>query len=250
MGTDIHLYVESLPDGVIHWQRELPPAYWADNDRYCQEQLLKLDGHPPEIGSHEEWAIERPKYDWYDNRNYSVFAMLANVRNWDDSQIVPIAMPRGYPDDMSEEVAQLTRNLPGTPTPVGEITPGYHDFSWLGLDELTNPSYWNRTVRVDGTVNTQQFKRYQHFGKPDMWAANVFGVEATELSVAEMAVHAARGPIDPSSMDVYCHLEWDETYREMAGFFCATFVPALNQIAQARCSGDQTRVRIIIGFDS
>lgn len=89
MGCDIHLAVE-VRDGS-GWQRAEPfePNPYA---RFVDE--------PAEV-----------RQRWYHDRNYRLFAMLADVRNGRGTagvdtgdRLIPIDEPRGLPDDVSKEV--------------------------------------------------------------------------------------------------------------------------------------------------
>ena len=61
----------------------------------------------------------------FGDRNYSVFAFLAGVRNY--SEVPPISEPRGLPDDIDDD---------GDGDYFGD-----HSYSWLSLDELLKFDY-------------------------------------------------------------------------------------------------------------
>lgn len=87
-------------------------------------------------------------FDW---RNYSVFAFLADVRNYDHCE--PISQPKGLPDDsefLNTETDERIEEM------------DYHSKSYLTLKELLDFDYdktfWNRriykpTYREDGTCS-------------------------------------------------------------------------------------------------
>ncbi len=74
----------------------------------------------------------------FDDRNYSLFAFLANVRNYDCCE--PIAQPRGIPDDVSDYVNEEHQTW---------LFDG-HSASHLTLRELLefdyDKTFWNRRV--------------------------------------------------------------------------------------------------------
>lgn len=70
--------------------------------------------------------IEEP----YIERNYQVFALLANVRNY--GNVVPLAMPRGVPDDSSREWKAY----------IDEWGSVLHSLTYFTLDELGSPANW------------------------------------------------------------------------------------------------------------
>jgi len=67
----------------------------------------------------EPWLIEP-----YLDRDYRVFAKLANVRNY--GEIEPIAEPRGFPENISNEMQELYESLEGDA----------HSMSWVTAQEL------------------------------------------------------------------------------------------------------------------
>lgn len=80
----------------------------------------------------------------YDDRNYELFAMLADVRNYYD--IVPICEPRGLPDDVSPEVREGFDNIwcEGT-------------FGWLTVAELKAYD-WERTFEDGWRKKTHTYR--------------------------------------------------------------------------------------------
>lgn len=74
----------------------------------------------------------------FSNRNYSLFAFLANVRNYDHCE--PISETKGFPRDASKEVKEHYENSIGYS----------HSVSNLSLKELLDFDYekefWNRRV--------------------------------------------------------------------------------------------------------
>lgn len=104
----------------------------------------KRNGKWEKVGEHfslGEWEKEYYKkekndspFDW---RSYSMFAFLADVRNYDHCE--PISEPKGLPKDISDEVKD-------------EYGEGwdYHSASFLTAKELLDFDYdkvfWNRRV--------------------------------------------------------------------------------------------------------
>lgn len=79
MGCDIHDYCEVYRDGV-----------WTKTGAIFPDYEGRLSEHP------------------YDGRNYSLFAFLAGVRNY--NEIVPLSEPRGIPTDASQEYLAEVNN--------------------------------------------------------------------------------------------------------------------------------------------
>lgn len=86
MGCDIHLYVEykKTVNGIPDW--------------YSGDYLMVN----PYYGEEDE-----PKYNivpLYDDRNYDLFAILADVRNYCNNKY--ISLPKGLPDDITKETSE------------------------------------------------------------------------------------------------------------------------------------------------
>jgi hypothetical protein len=83
------------------------------------------------------YAEKRTKDGWemisglcpFDWRNYGMYGFLADVRNY--SSVPPIAEPRGFPDDASEEVQALKEDWDCDA----------HSSSWLTVNELLTFNY-------------------------------------------------------------------------------------------------------------
>lgn len=113
MGCDIHSYAERRVDG--QW------VFFDD----------------PQFGT-----TEYPDMGPFEWRNYSVFAFLADVRNYSD--IVPISPRRGLPGDVSAHVKDEYEMWAGDA----------HSCSWLSVKELVEFNYdqvmEDRRVMIDG----------------------------------------------------------------------------------------------------
>lgn len=96
MGCDIHLYTEAK----------------KSNGKWCCSDYFKLN---------EESYIHIPIYH---DRNYALFATLADVRNYSD--IEPIDSPRGLPENLSNTVKKE----------LDLWTYDRHSYSWFTAKEL------------------------------------------------------------------------------------------------------------------
>lgn len=89
-----------------------------------------------EVRNNGEW--KEVDTDWYKWRDYSVFAFLADVRNY--SHIKPISDPRGLPEDVSNSVLREYEDARGW----------VHTPTYLTLSELLAHDYdqvfWDRRV--------------------------------------------------------------------------------------------------------
>lgn len=112
MGCDIHMIAErrsKYDDDKDGWVPILTPLF--KNKRYRKNQALS-DSNCPYT------------FQPYDNRNYELFSVLADVRNGYD--INPIAEAKGYPEDMHAVSKWLLDGWDYV----------HHSPTWLSLDEI------------------------------------------------------------------------------------------------------------------
>ena len=122
MGTDIHLYVERKT--ATGWERVRPVPRPCPE---CEGSGRFGRGACYECGGEGKTTKE------YRDRNYSLFAILADVRN--DYGLIPIAKPRGLPDDTSIHDTDDGHSAPG------HVWLGEHSFSHATLAELLAYDY-------------------------------------------------------------------------------------------------------------
>ncbi len=173
MGTDIYLYAEKRSDGV--WQS-------------CGELTD------------------------FEDRNYQFFAILANVMNPIRST-VPfgyIVQPRGFPEDMSEELQSDGLLLSG------------HDPGWVTLRELLDFDWEGKTILRTAIVDPASVHLFGN-GK-QKFPKGVYGV-----------AHDGPG----------ARVTWVDTYKEAVGSEFLTKL--LETLARF---GPPENVRIVFSFDS
>ncbi len=106
------------------------------------------DGNLYEVNKFHDSYPDEPKYKRIhlnnERRNYTLFGLLAGIRNYD---IKPIAPPRGFPKDVSKS-----------------ITEGYnswgsdaHSASWLTLAELMNAARSHPDLLDDLVAELQEY---------------------------------------------------------------------------------------------
>lgn len=258
MGCDIHLCVEvksSSPRSNGRW-RSVPPD-------------------PAFKGYGEGWGIDR---------NYSLFAILANVRNYGGSGFNPIADPKGWPADASGPSNKLYERWDGDA----------HSASHLTLRELTEFD-WEQTIPLSGFVDAIDYAdmlyrnsnipiaHYSSFGiipevHPDRmkeflhtdqflthlrknlarWQTALSDPNRADLRVhdTQMAEHFLKllnhyePKVDRTLNGVFTdqmlkvYVEWDQTYAISAGNFYSSFIPKLKEL------GEPDDVRIVFFFDN
>lgn len=224
MGCDIHLIVQRREGADAPWQTvevsyDCPECDGTGTAVYQNEvrQCFDCRGTKRQSG--------------YGERNYDVFAQLANVRNGrgfagclTGEGFVPIAEPRGLPEGVPR----------GGDDDSDEPWLGDHSFSWLLLAELLAYDLDRVTVHY-GIVSRAVYDRWDRKGPPSDWCGAVWGSPVTIGSDEE----ARAGK--PMS---YVRVSWATSYRDVSTSFWKCFVPALSSL------GEPDNVRIVFGFDS
>jgi hypothetical protein len=196
MGTDIRIYAEQHVNGRWQFIGEMIKNMYYEYD--------------PE---HE--APYHPK-DLYDRRNYSLFAILADVRN--DEGYEYIASPRGIPDDLSPEVKSWFESFQDDA----------HYASWLTLEELVNFDWHEKRIQRYARVD----ERVAHLFHPERGFPFREWPEGIQCSYSRM-----------HKEDEHCNASWTETYAEAAGL---DFMELLGTFSQQY--GASKDVRFVFWF--
>jgi len=251
MGTDIHLYTERRVDGV--W---VTCDKWTNDPNYPEEGLrVAYDDMP------------------FHDRNYDLFAMLADVRNGRDfagcvtgAGFVPIHPPRGVPEDARPEYLALGKD---------------HTPSWATLAELLAYD-WTQKSTKSGIVDLRGLARWKINGRPEGWSGGISGpgirvfdaqeallrVEAvlkrqqkqdwyqlyhlpgTDFSIDEGAYKPAqKALVEAIATELGCprphfQVNWEVQYSKAAGNFWTYEIPRLLRL------GKPEDVRICYFFDN
>ena len=218
MGTDIHLFIETRgPDGA--WSALRPPEEFSWQARYNRLEL------PFTVKEGTEEALA-----WTVDRNYDLFALLADVRNGvgfagadTGDGFTPIAMPRGLPLDLSAELQACDLRVDHTP-------------SHLTLEEIAEYPLWrDGTTKHRGWVDAYTYRHWvveqKRSGAPVAASGRVTGgsvrlVEQAELDRSLDAIPAVAPETlateffpthHPLFDGIYTVVQWSSTYRESAG---------------------------------
>ena len=261
MGTDIHLYIETKDasgDWSIYGERSLNRWYDA-----AEKAAAEAEGDT-------YWEPEFSYPTAYDWRNYSVFAMLADVHNSgfnprrssfsgeafaDDDKLVPIAMPRGLPSDVSAPVSAMSDGWGG------------HSHSWLTADELLEVPWAERLQTQRGWVTPREFDRFNRFGvPPQSYSGGVGGFNVKHVSNEQMATLIETKAVDTpwngdkvkddggwdigAGAGYYTMVEWTSTWEELLDDEFKGLLQKVAQIAVNECEGDLARVRCVFWFDN
>lgn len=247
MGCDIHAHYE-VKNADGEWE------YVDWRDKYRDYDTLEEDG---ETGEYEPVMV--PKLDWhsmfgdplYVGRNYNLFSVLADVRNgygfagvYTGEQFVPIASPRGVPNDATPEYREEVE-LWGRDG---------HSHSYVTLRELMDYD-WEQTRHGSGIVNPGQYLVYKAKGRPMSWAGDVFGGDVKHITntqmdtfVKENDVQMPDNPFGFDSYSTYTRVSWEETYRDaVGGKMLDNWLTAIRRLAPLASPED---IRVIFFFDN
>lgn len=184
MGCDIHLIQERLVDGE--------PVFISSTE------------YPDEVPGAPTWE-PMP----YRDRSYALFAVLANVRNYDDCAANE---PKGWPEKISE-TSRLIRD-----TWSGDA----HSLTWFNKAELIAMFEKNPIILRRGLVDDTTLYKWMQTGEPpEMFCRGVSndtcsleeGIERVRAAVA--AGERLAGALSWKSP--HTRLYWHTSFEEIAG---------------------------------
>lgn len=231
MGCDIHMYAEVKKDSKWEKVGKVFKNPYYDKTR---PSTTAEDGY--------EWnakLIDNP----YKKRNYSLFAILADVRNGFGCAgcdlgdgFNPIDDPRGLPKDVSREIKKESDSWDCDG----------HSHSYFTLKELLDYD-WDQKSKIRGWVYENGFLEWQEKGRPSNYCGGVEGKNVEHITWQEMK----RKIMDKSNKftklmgrEYVCNVEWEESYRECANSFLTETIPQLKRL------GNPENVRIVFWFDN
>jgi len=169
MGCDIHMYTEIF-DGCKWVAVKMPSQYYKDSTTTVNSGL----------------DVKATAFDGvYQGRNYTLFGILAGVRNPPPEEEI-IDRPRGLPDDISDLINRESKSW----------GPDGHSHSWFTLAELLAYD-WDREVILEGMVSQKTLKAYKEAGKlPEEWCQGTTDSTYTRLTWKEPVRHNAQDFVD------------------------------------------------------
>lgn len=235
MGCDIHFYAE---------KRNVDTGKWELIGEAQREDLG--DG---------DVDIFHEGLSFYNGRNYDLFAILADVRNGHGfagiktgGGFVPIAEPRGIPEDASEDCRLLCEHY-GVDG---------HSHSYHTLRQLLDYD-WTQTTSKQGWCSFREWSRwFKGEGRgPSSYSGDVFGggVEKIEASAMDDLVqqwrrlpHGERDEFAKQHANKHALAEWDTPYFIAADEFLSVTVPKL--LAEVGGTAGLDDIRIVFFFDN
>lgn len=220
MGCDIHCSVEVKKDGVWVSHTPLVDNPWYNDDR-------------PE----DKWNTKQVEEGGYDGRNYSLFAILADVRNGSGfagvktgDGFIPISDPKDLPEDAGAVIRQKSDDYGGDG----------HSHSWLTLTEMLDYD-WEQVTQQQGIIDFDYYKEWDKKSEPESYCGGVFGPGIVVMSEDEYLA-------DPSAKPTNILVKWVITYRDAAGEMWWKVIDRLKKYADE--FGGTDNVRLVFFFDN
>lgn len=246
MGCDIHIYTEVKKEGK--WEAVSVPNSWRKYLQECLERATE-QGDQSNIEYYTKRVQEEPEKcieGIYDGRNYDLFAILANVRNGygfagcdTGDGFVPICMPKGLPEDVSEPVEREAEAWDGDG----------HSHSYHTLADLLAYDWKQQKTVHRGWVSETKYKDFKETGNPYPCSGGVGGRIIVRVSNEEMEdIISGKYPRN-SDAQYYTQIEWGASYEESAGNFVTDTMPTLQAIADEH-GVSQDEVRVVFWFDN
>lgn len=238
MGCDIHMFVE----------RRKRTGEWAEVGKVFKNPYYNPEKESTKDSDGYEWNpsfIRSP----YRNRNYNLFAILADVRNGRGFAGVKtgegfnsIDDPRGLPDNVSKRIKNESDKW-------GEYG---HSHSWLLLSELLNYD-WGQITMLSGYVSLEEYKRLRKEGGfPKSWCGDVYSPNLVKLDEKEADLLLD----NPKLINVFTNTEeknyqvlysWSVLYKDCVSDFLTETIPQLEILSRSTFKDD---VRIVFWFDN
>lgn len=255
MGTDIHIAVQAHLDGA-----------WTDITEQAlplKAKVNKIWNKDPEYAhfSQEEKQEIMRQYFIHspEGRNYTLFALLANVRNGYGFAGCEIFNPikhfelKGVPEELEDEVDNE-----------GYYNGGYHSYNHFTYQELVKSKLWNQKITVKGFVKLNSFLEFIQAAKtdenatPSNYCGDVSGPNVVKLSGAKLRLLEAKGELDAwleqnvdlHTQSVYVKHSWEErTALKDSAFYSWLTSDEMEKLVYEDCGGPDD-VRLIVSFDS
>ena len=225
MGTDIHMYAETRRNKQWTKVGAVFKDSWYNADKPESRWNKPYTDHP------------------YDDRNYDLFAILANVRNGHgfagcrtSNGFNPIAEPKGLPNDVTPEVQDELRDWDG------------HSYSWFSLKELKEYD-WEQMVTHVGVLSENQYKAMKETGEhPNSWCGGVGGRDIMTVDSVTMDKILNKTMDRDNNIEYYVQTEFPaKTYKDCCYTFVEKTIPELEALVPE--DGTDEDVRILFCFD-
>lgn len=235
MGCDIHLFLEKRNEASGKWEAVKGVNEPEVKSLHSIIEKCKSRGESTEYWEQRIQEEQNGTYDFiYSGRNYTLFSILAGVRN--SCSLKPIREPRGIPSDVSDSV------IAGS----DEWGPDGHSHSYLSVKELLEFD-WSQGFKREGWVNSEDYKEFKENGSPSTWSRSVGGGGVDHVTNYDMDNFIAdNGEYWAFGRSPYTLVHWNESFKDCVGSFYSWSIPKMKELA----GDDLESVRIVFWFDN
>lgn len=193
------------------------------------------------------------KSNWEMDRNYTLFAILADVRNgygfagcYRHEPLKSIAEDRGIPSFIEVKEESYTEDLYNKwygrwdeEKEFGEYL-GDHSFTYMTIKEILDWEGWNNHLSQGGVVEVNHYHSTIAKGKePEYWSGGISGKNVIVVEQSELWKYEV---LAATPTHVKCYWKSEQTLGEMYDWF----LEEINRIKEEH--GED--VYLVVGFDS
>jgi hypothetical protein len=198
MGCDIHLYVEQYNGN-----------YWKKVNKIFDDSYFGKTDSP------------------YYGRNYTLFALLNDVRN--DGNVEPFNITDELPFDISNELLSMFEKEEDF----------YHSPGVYTLKQIWDFN-WDEEITLEGYVNDNEYNNFRTNKKPDSWCSWVGGSSVKILEHPSEIVERKEG------IFYYYLISWKQTLRDL----CSDFLNSMKKVEEKLKNYSPEEIRIVFWFDN
>ena len=245
MGCDIHLMLEINKSGKWTAIKGIDQNYlnYALKNLKAYENFQDEDTQDRNTYEYFVKEVEisnTPTYYFlYNNRNYNLFSMLADVRNGiivgeKYFELSALSSPRGIPADASKIYKKEVKRwgIDG------------HSHSYFTLNEL-DTSYWLELEHLYCFLFPDFYKQYLETGKIDYIITG--RVDCNVISNEEMTDYICSKKYDPRNRDIATLISYDIAHYELAKDFYNNVILYLRELGNKY---GRDNVRLVFFFDN
>ena len=226
---------------------------------------MGTDVHGGFIKRNKITEVKTPiKTKWKFDRNYTLFAILAGVRNgygfagcYRHEPLTPVAEGRGLPDWLeTEEGGEYTPELynPWYGSRWGEKDEkefgcwlGDHSRTHMTLDEILSWEGWNNYIVQGGVLTKEHYVETICQGtNPEQWCGGVSGGDTNVVEEQVMNSLLLAGGSAKNITHIQCKWKSDQTLREDYSWFLGE----IERIKREYPTEEGEEIYLVVGFDS
>lgn len=194
------------------------------------------------------------KTNWPMNRDYTLFAILAGVRNgygfagcYRHEPLAPITEGKGKPDFLVYEddyCPEFYNKRYGKFEDEPELGVGLgdHSFTYMTISEILNWGGWDKHLMCGGVVDVEHYEETTALGEnPEYWSGGVGGGSTKVISQEDYLIEKGFCN-NTSATHVQCYWEDNYSLAENYKWFLEEIIRIKNEF------GGETY--LVVGFDS